>query len=301
MINDIYYHALFPEYVDFTDKKRIVRELVLQKLNVSLSMFDVVGLPDTIPYRNYETIKQTRGYAVITEVPGKGLYAFADELGGEYNPYYMPTKVIIANPALDFYDTRTIDKDCVVIPNDSMYMGMLPMYNRYASLIADALITLRMSSINKRANFCFATPSERGKKSAEIWYKRLSEGKYSIVDSDDAFESVAVQPMSNNDPMTSLIEYINYLTAKWDNEIGINANYNMKRSELHTSEVQLNEYALLPLCDDMYRNAVNGWDRVNALFGTNVQVNYNSVWNITHSEEEVNNETKLQTGESAGV
>lgn len=292
---DRFYYEVFPKYIDFTNKENIVKGLVYQQLDRSLAMFKLDGLPDTIPYRDYELIKQTRGFVVITDVPGKGLYAFRDELGGEYNPYYMPTKVIIANPALDFYAERTIDKDCVVIPNDSLYLGMMPMYNRYASLIADAYITLRMSSINKRVSFTFAAADEPRRKAAELWHKRLSDGKYSVVDSDDTFNIVDVKPIETGESMTSLIEYINYLTSKWDNEIGINANYNMKRTALHSSEVQLNDYALMPLVDDMYNCAVRGWDKVNAMFGTNVKVDLASVWNITQEEmsarvEEINSD-----------
>lgn len=304
LLSDKYYTDKWPKYDDFTDKTAIARKLIWQKLNVSMQMFTAEGLPDTIPYRDYEHILQTHGYVIIADVPGKGLYAFGDEIGGEYNPYYLPTKAIIANPALEFYAERTIGKDCVVIRNDSMYMGMLPMYNRYASLITDALITLRMACINKRSSFTFTASDERGKQSAETWLKRLTDGKYSVIDSDELFRAVDVKPTGGVDTLTGLIEYINYLSAKWDNDIGINANYNLKRSELHTAEVQLNEYALLPLVDDMYMSRVTGWDEVNKMFGTNVQIQYNSVWRMTRDNEEVEEdvqEDEIQAGADSGV
>ena len=68
-------------------------------------------------------------------------------------------------------------------------------------------------------------------------------------------------------------------------EIGINANYNMKRETLNTSETSVNEQALLPLLDDMLKQRQRGFERVNEKYGTNISVKLNSIWENNVSRE----------------
>ena len=78
--------------------------------------------------------------------------------------------------------------------------------------------------------------------------------------------------------ITDLIELEQYLKASMFNEIGLNANYNMKRERLSESEVEMNGDNLYPLVDDMASNRKSGIERVNNLFGTDIQVEFNSSW-----------------------
>ena len=68
-----------------------------------------------------------------------------------------------------------------------------------------------------------------------------------------------------------LIELKQYLTGSWYNEIGLNANFNMKREAINESEADLNEDALLQM-------RIDGWERFNKMFGTNVKVKLSSSW-----------------------
>jgi hypothetical protein len=75
-----------------------------------------------------------------------------------------------------------------------------------------------------------------------------------------------------------LIEYQQYLKASWFNEIGLNANYNMKREKLSTTESQMNNDALLPLVEDMLESRRQCIEKVNAMFGTEISVDFASSW-----------------------
>lgn len=87
---------------------------------------------------------------------------------------------------------------------------------------------------------------------------------------------------------TDLIEYQQYLKASWFNEIGLNANYNMKREKLSTTESQMNSDALLPLVDDMLEQRRLGVEKVNEMFGTNITVDFCSSWKKLIEEFESN-------------
>ena len=78
--------------------------------------------------------------------------------------------------------------------------------------------------------------------------------------------------------MTELIEYQQYLKATMYNEIGINANGNMKRERLITDEIEVNNEALYPLIDNMLDCRLEGLAKINEMFGTNITVELNSSW-----------------------
>lgn len=106
--------------------------------------------------------------------------------------------------------------------------------------------------------------------------------------------SFTTQPFSSRNTsgaLTDLIEYHQYLRASWFNEIGLNANYNMKRESINSNESQLNDDMLLPLIDDMLYMRKLGINRVNEMFGTDISVEFASSWK--------NNEIELTAEQNA--
>ena len=86
--------------------------------------------------------------------------------------------------------------------------------------------------------------------------------------------------------LTNLIEYHQYLKAGLFNELGLNSNYNMKRESINSNESQLNDDMLHPLIDTMLREREEGVKRVNAMFGTDIKVSFNSSWLENEMEED---------------
>lgn len=58
-------------------------------------------------------------------------------------------------------------------------------------------------------------------------------------------------PSNNGSYLTQFIELHQYLTGTFYNEVGLNANFNMKREAIGDGESSLNEDSLLPLCELM--------------------------------------------------
>ena len=65
----------------------------------------------------------------------------------------------------------------------------------------------------------------------------------------------------------------------------------MKRESLNSAESQLNDDALLPLIDDMLHQRQAGAEKINAMFGTSISVDYASAWedNIEELEAKQDN------------
>lgn len=255
-------------------------------------MFKWSGLPDTIPECFLELYIQVNGFACIARDPeNENLYAFYGGLGGEPDPYYQPTICTVANPALNFSKNFVINEDCVIIKNDKFYHGLIPLFNKYASMLAENELSLNMASINTRIQQAISAGDDRAKESAEAFLKKLIEGDIAVL-ADNAFldsDTIKTLPFSNTSSsgvIGDLIEYEQYLKASWYNELGLNANYNMKREALNTAESSINNDILFPLVDEMLKMRKDGAEKVNKMFGTDISVELNSSWSDNKKEEE---------------
>ena len=260
-------------------KQKLGEQHVFYMLNRTQVMFDYKKLPETIPSRNLEIMLQLNGNIFLTEVEGD-YYVFTGGLGGKPDVYYERTIYTVANPALAFSKNLEIGKDGVLIRNDSYGVGLLPMFERYAALLAENEVTMRIADINNRIPFLLSAADDRTKASAEKFMNDIEEGKLSVI-SDNAFlESLkALSTVTQSSVrLTDLIEFEQYLRAGWFNDLGINANYNMKRESISPNEAQLNDDALLPLVDDMLEMRRIGIEEVNNMYGLDIEVNLSSSW-----------------------
>ena len=263
------------------NKERLIHSYVNYMLNRTQQMFEYSGLPDSIPQKDLEIILQVNGNAIVTKVDGD-LYAFCGGLGGEFNAYYLPTIATVANPYLKFSKNLVIDKDCIVMTNDSLYQGLMPLFSKYASLLAETDISLRFASINARIPEIIFADNDSVKEAAKEYFKKIEDGEeLGVIGSKPFFEGIKTADYSSKASATNikdLIELQQYLKSNWFIDLGLNANYNMKREAINSSESGMNEDALLPLVDDMLKCRKIGLEKVNRLYGTNITVDLSSSW-----------------------
>lgn len=251
-------------------------------------MFVYENLPDTIPVEYLEYYLQTAGHCCITKVKGE-LYALLGSPGGEYDAYYQPTKYVVANPYLDVSDTFTIGEDCVLAKSDYMGLGILPLLTRYAGLMAENVLTIRASDINMRNMFLLSAPDDDTLASAKEFVSRLEDGKLSVIADTPFFDGIRSQSTStgNGDYMIQFIELQQYLKGSLYNELGLNANFNMKREALSGDELAMNDDALMPLIDQMLEARRKFVGEINDLYGTNISVDFGSTWHSNTIEKAI--------------
>lgn len=264
-------------------------------------MFKWNNLPDTIPERNLELMLQTNGHVCIAEHEGK-LYAFNGSFGGRPNEYYLPTKYIVANPYLNLSKEYTIGEDCIIIQNDSLYIGLLPMLSKYCSLIAETELTIDIVSIMARSALVMDAQDENDFRSAEDYINKLYKGNLGVITRDSLLkdDGVRVQPGATPSAqvLTHLIELVQYLKASQFNELGLNANWNAKRETITSSETLLNSDTLLPLCDDMFKCRKTAIDDIYEMFGIQLEVDFDSAWEHNIKEIELTEE-QMEAGLAA--
>ena len=260
-------------------------------------MFKWDNLPDTIPDRIPELFLQINGHVCFTEVNGD-LYILTGGLGGPPDPYYMPTLYIVANPALNYSRSLKIGDDCIVMPNDSMYKGLMPLFTRYAAAMTETELSIFIASINSRISEIISASDDDTKESAEIYLQHIQDGELGVIGESAFMEGVNVHAGNAGSVHTiieDLIELEQYQKASWYNELGLNANYNMKRESINSGESQLNRDALLPLVDDMLQVRQEKIEQVNSKYGTNIKIDFASAWK--DNEIEITEEQKAINGD----
>lgn len=280
------------------DKDTAVMQFIENTLAKTQSMFVYEGLPDTLPQHVLEDILQRQGYAFLTKHNGD-LYALTGYLGGKPDVYGRPTTITVANPSLNLNKTFDIDKDGVLIKNDTKANPLLNIIGGYAVLMTDAVISINLCSVLTRIPMLISASDDATKESAEAFINGIIDGDYSIIGENAFFKGVTTHNTQSNNSiqLTRLIELIQYYKASLLNEIGLNANYNMKRERLNTSEVSLNIDTLLPYVDNMLAERKRAIEQLNKMYDTDITVELASTWQITHGELEHDLPVSIDTDE----
>ena len=218
------------------------------------------------------------------------MYVFVGGAGGEPDVYYRQTLYTIANPALNLSKQLKIDDECIICLNDSNHMGLLSMYTEYATKIVETELSIDIATVNSRIISLLSASDDRTKLSAEKYIEDIRNGEQGIIAETPFLDGVRTQPYTatGNNTIISLIELLQYHRASWFNDIGLSANYNMKREALNSGESSMNNDILLPLIDNMLTCRKEACEKVNKKYGTNISVDLTSSWK--DNQEEIENE-----------
>lgn len=310
--------AKIKEYV--TDKRLSAKSYMRYMLLRLMKMFKYQNLPESIPHEMLEYYLLMNGSCFVTKVDSQ-LYAFVGGQGGEPDVYYRPTRYTVANPALDYTAFAKINGDAegnsnelqftvghegVLVRNDHIWLGMAPLMSRYATMMAENLLTIRTADIMLRITALISASDDKTRIGAEMYLRKLEKGELGVAAESPFFEGLKMQspPSNNGSYLTQFIELQQYLKGSFYNEIGLNANFNMKREAIGEGESSLNEDSLLPLCQDMLQCRKEDMARVSELFQLDppITVDFDSAWeqNVRQMDaelEKIENEASSQLDE----
>lgn len=260
-----------------------VTSFIEHTLAITQSMFKYDGLPESIPQVELERLLQEDGKCAIAKV-GDALYALGGSTGGEQDAYGRQLDYIVANPWLKLNKTFRIGSDCVLVKNDTNGQSLLPIIGKYAVLYTDGLISLNTASILTRITMLISASDDKTKQSADEFLKKILNGDFSVIGENSFFKGVSLQTasVSNSQYINQLVELVQYYRASMLNELGLNANYNMKRERLNLGEVSMNVDVLLPYVENMLNSRREALAQVNDMFGTDIRVDLNSSWKLEH-------------------
>lgn len=297
--------------LDYVKKKTLSSQYYFRYLlDRTMMMFEYKNLPDTIVPSILERYLQVNGVACITDTP-KGLFVFNGSWGGEQDVYYRPTRFIVANPHISqLTEDKTFTKEVVIygdephtgvlIRNDTEWASLTPLIARYAVLMSENCLTIRSADIMLRILAMLTAGTDKERKSAEAYLAKIENGDLGVIGTNSFKQSVTMQspPSNNGSYLTQFIELQQYLKGSFFNELGLRANYNMKREAIGAGESTLDADAILPLCDNMLKCRREDVSQLNELYGLDVRVDFSSAWLENRLESSV---TLLSQLSEAGV
>lgn len=283
-------------YYDFTDKIKCVHNEIDYMLIRMMKMFKWNNLPESVPQRNLELFLQTGGNIFWTDKPDGKLRVFFGGLGGEPDEYYRPTIFTLANPALKYSAELNIiwdkgqDGDGVIMLNDSLLKGLLPLHRKFASQLIENELSLKVSCVNSRMPFLLSADDERTRKSAENYLLNIEKGKIGVVDNQAFLEGIKEHQLGNQTHMVfnQLVEHNQYIRSTWYAQLGLNSMFNMKKEAISDAEKQMSEDELLPLIDEMLYERQRACEIINEKYGTDISVEFDSSWEDNVQEVELN-------------
>ena len=294
----------YDKSLDYVNDKNVSLDLHIKlMLSKTNRMFEYKGLPKTIPSTSLEHILQSKGSCVIAKVNGN-LYALWGGYGGEVDEYGRYTQYIVSNPWLNYNHVYGINGndsgDNVECKNDLFSMGLVPIFKKFGTLITENYITFKVLSISLRSILNMSASDDKTAISAREYLNQLENGKIGVIAENAFFDGVKTHNISNvgNNTITQFIELTQYLKANELQEIGINSSYNMKREYVGAEENLLNDDILRPFIDSMLEYRKQFCSKCNEIFGTNITVDFGSVWktNALENEKEKDSYNKLIEG-----
>jgi len=272
--------------ISLTDKHGLLKQFKDDQLNKTLTMFEWSNLPDSLPALELEKMLQINGYAIIAKYQNN-VYAFQGGFSGQ-DAYNQPTQAIVSNPALKLNASYTIDQDCVVMKNDDMKQGLIKNFEYYGQRLIENEITMLMTDYNLRMPFTISSSDDQTTQSAKDYLNKIIDGSLGVIGEQKLFSALNVTPTSGKQTsnFADLYGYQQFITAQLNNTIGLATNNNMKRERLTTNEIEVNKNASYPLVDNMLKNRQLAAEKINELFGLDIQVEYSSIWGADDSDSD---------------
>ena len=296
-----------------TKKPKSAKYYFRYLLDRTMMMFEYKNLPKTIDPMILERYLQVNGVACVAKADDDNIYCFNGSWGGIQDVYYRPTKFIVSNPHIsqlsdgtgktftkEFTIFGTQPHDAVLMRNDTEWASLTPLIARYAVLMCENSVTVRTATIMLRCLALLSADSDKTKKSAEAYLSKLENGELGVIAESIFSKGVNLQspPSNNGSYLTQFIELQQYLKGSFFNELGLRANYNMKREAIGQGESTLDADSILPLCDNMLKCRKEDICEINNLFNLDISVDFSSAWLENHLESSINIISQLN---AAGV
>lgn len=255
-------------------------------LNILLCLFKYEGLPDTLPYYELEKILLIDGSVTIKKVKGD-LYALKSNLGGKLNAYYHPKNSILVNPWLDFSETADVDKDCVVIYNNRLRTGIRDIIIKYAQILTELEVSLRIASKQARVSNFLIANDDRSLDSALKVLSNIDEGDdIAVIGGTRMYDSVKSIPFDIRYDFETLTRIRQYVEKSFLKEFGISTNNESKSQYVSDENLSWEFKPSRALIVNMYDQRKDDIEKLNAFYGLNVSIEYGEILKATEEHYE---------------
>ena len=299
-----------PKKLKFSSLYRFYFDFILRLL-YRVILFD--NVPDTIEETFLKLVLYTQGKICFLkgDLIGEGqeLLALNCSRADQPNVYYIPEKVLVVNPRLKKSYNLKWGKECEIVylseadkyNLSELNGGLYLLIERTATMLADNDISINIAQKNTRLVNLVSGDTQNTVDSIRAVIASMYEGDPTIVVKSSLIDKLQGVPIIQNQTNHNLIELIEvqqYIIAHFYEQIGICTHDQMKRERLVTAEINDNlDLAFLNI-DDILVSVQEGLDRVNAMFGTNIQARLNPIIERQREEQDAALALEDQNGSS---
>lgn len=262
---------------------KLWREFLYSRI---MNIFEYENVPEEIDLQSLKLFLFFRGKIVFYKIGDEYLiqpFDYTDKL----NKYYIPTNGRVVNPWLPIghQNWEFNVEDEAIIYNSTPDVRKFALHSIVSDLIWKTANQLAENDIsyyciqrNHRLVAIFTAESDKQKAECNRILDRLYEGYTDITMEEDLVSHIKVNPITMNSTrssITELIEFQQYVLANFYHSFGINSNYNLKREQLNSNEIDVNKEVLRLNIDDMLKCREEGVSKINAKYGLDIRVHLN--------------------------
>lgn len=239
--------------------------------------FEFGGVPDEWDYDYMLTNLFIHGYIAITDTSA-GVVPLRCGITG-IDIFDHPTRAIFANAVLGNFERNLYGDnpatDCALVKIQYDFMGVMPVVDRYAALLALCDNSIAVNLRNSKVAFIGLVSSKQQATTFEKLYRDIDRGKPAVyakkgdgLSTDDIYYNHVRETYIANDVQLLKQSIKNdFLT-----EVGLNNANTDKRERLIVDEVNANNDEVQANVQHWLDNIREGLRRANSLFGLNLTV-----------------------------
>ena len=239
--------------------------------------FEFAGVPDEWDYDYMLTNLFIHGYIAITDTSA-GVVPLRCGITG-IDIFDHPTRAIFANAVLGNFERNLYGDnpatDCALVKIQYDFMGVMPVVDRYAALLALCDNSIAVNLRNSKVAFIGLVSSKQQAATFEKLYRDIDGGKPAVyakkgdgLSTDDIYYNHVRETYIANDVQLLKQSIKNdFLT-----EVGLNNANTDKRERLIVDEVNANNDEVQANVQHWLDNIRDGLRRANALFGLSLSV-----------------------------
>lgn len=275
------YFSLNPKKVDPNSTTYFYYMDILFRKAMSIYKFE--NIPENWDYDYFVSVLLSKGFICVTDT-ALGVLPLRCGISG-INVFEHPTTVIIANNVLGNLE-RTIDEDCTLIKMNYNYApAVLPICNRYATLLAECDSSISVNLMNSKVAFIGLCSSKKVADSMKLMYSEISEGRPAVFVKGDQIngDNILYNHVKENFIAGDIQILKRKLMSEFLTEIGVNNANTDKRERLTDNEVEANNGEIQLNAGYWFDNIKEGIEQTNKMFNLNIEVKLKNTFN---SEQE---------------
>lgn len=241
-------------------------------MELSISMFEWLNLPDSVDPRFLELCLFGEGYAVFFKDEVLDYLALQCAIGGELNVYRIPTKRKAY--ATSGYQKNLTDKDSVIIFNNELHTNsMLPVLD-FAQKLWDLDRSLIVNAKAQKTPIAILC-NEKQRLSLKQVYEQY-EGNQPFIFGNDTLDLKQIQVVKTDAPFVA-DKLFQLKTEIWNEALtylGISNTNMQKRERMLTDEVIRNMGGTIASRYSRLNARKQACDEINKMFGLNIDVQF---------------------------